>query len=204
MDGGNELSYAPMVDLPDGVYHHGPRDKQDRFHGFLFGFTGLATLGLGIFACTNVNPHYEKLADPSLMKVGGVLFPTSPSPWGGEVAFQGGAGALFFSVILFLSISPPRPPPCLFFFFFRPLFVLLTKEEVVVGWGINSDLEPVSRMCHRQEENLPYLLASSAPRFPPQRAGESTRRRRLALGDTNSERVREQNDTRVRLFHPLT
>lgn len=203
MDGGNELSYAPMVDLPDGVYHYGPRDKQDRFHGFLFGFTGLATLGLGIFACTNVNPHYEKLADPSLMKVGDVLFPTSPS---GEAKWRvREAPAHFFSPqFFFFPFRHPARRPAFFFFFFRPLFVLLTKEEVVVGWGINADLEPVSRMCHRQEENLPYLLASSAPQFPPQRAGESTRRRRLALGDTNSERVREQNDTRVRLFHPLT
>jgi len=24
---------------------------------------------MGIFAITNVNPHYEKLADPSMMKV---------------------------------------------------------------------------------------------------------------------------------------
>lgn len=68
MEGGNDLHYHPIVDLPDGVYKYGGREKQDRSFGFIFGLTGLATISLGIFACVNVNPHYEKLADPTMMK----------------------------------------------------------------------------------------------------------------------------------------
>jgi hypothetical protein len=70
MEGGNELSYAPIVDLPDGVYNYGPREKKDRLHGVSFGLAFFSVLGLGVYAVKNVNPHYEKLADPSLMKVG--------------------------------------------------------------------------------------------------------------------------------------
>jgi hypothetical protein len=37
MEGGSELGYAPIVDLPDGVYRYGPRETRDRVHAWGFG-----------------------------------------------------------------------------------------------------------------------------------------------------------------------
>ena len=116
MEGGNELSYAPIIDLPDGVYNHGGRDKQDRSFGFLFGVCTVTALGLGIFACTNVNANYEKLADPSLMKVRACVracvcvHARACAPVALSAGQNGAAGA-----------SPP-PPFFIFFIFYVPPF----------------------------------------------------------------------------------
>ena len=73
MEGGGELSYAPLVEFADGAdgtYNYGPRDVQDRPHGWAFAITQTVVVGLGIWAWLNADPGYEKLADPSMMQVG--------------------------------------------------------------------------------------------------------------------------------------
>ena len=59
---------AAAADLTDGVYRHGPREARDVTYGRVYAVVAAAVFILGCVASNNAESHYEKLADPDLMR----------------------------------------------------------------------------------------------------------------------------------------
>ena len=59
---------AAAADLTDGVYRHGPREARDVTYGRVYAVVAAAVFILGCVASNHAESHYEKLADPDLMR----------------------------------------------------------------------------------------------------------------------------------------